>query len=402
MDFKRSEIMDQLPKQYFAHLVKTVNELKNTGVDIINLGQGNPDQPTPSHIVDSMKNAVEKYENHRYPPFRGHSYVKEAAASFYQQQFGVELDPEKEVCVLFGGKGGLVEVSQCLLNKGDTALVPDPGYPDYWSGVALAGGKMEMMPLIKENHFLPDFTEVSEESLKKGKLMFLNYPNNPTGAAANKEFFEETVKVAREHDLCVVHDFAYGSIGFDNKKPLSFLETEGAKETGIEIFTLSKTYNMAGWRIAFAVGNASVIEMLNLYQDHMYVSIFGAVQEAAATALTGSQDCVEELVQMYEERRNTLIKGLHSIGWQVEAPAGSFFAWLPCPDGMTSDETAELLLHEAHVAVAPGRGFGEHGEGYIRVALTEEKERIEEAVERIKRCLGDRGDRSGAWHHSQP
>ncbi len=191
MDFKRSEIMDQLPKQYFAHLVKTVNELKNTGADIINLGQGNPDQPTPSHIVDSMKSAVEKYENHRYPPFRGHSYVKEAAASFYQQQFGVELDPEKEVCVLFGGKGGLVEVSQCLLNKGDTALVPDPGYPDYWSGVALAGGKMEMMPLIKENHFLPDFTEVSAESLKKGKLMFLNYPNNPTGAAAIKSFLKK-------------------------------------------------------------------------------------------------------------------------------------------------------------------------------------------------------------------
>lgn len=240
------------------------------------------------------------------------------------------------------------------------------------------------MPLREENDFLPDFADLPEEDAKKAKLMFLNYPNNPTGATATKEFFEQTVKFAEENDICVVHDFAYGAIGFDGQKPLSFLQFEGAKDVGIEIYTLSKTYNMAGWRVGFAVGNESVISAINLLQDHLYVSLFGAVQEAAASALTESQECVEKLNKMYESRRNVLINGLRSIGWNVTAPKGSFFAWLKVPDNFTSEQFSDYLLEKAHIVVAPGIGFGKHGEGYVRAGLLTSEDRLKEAIERIK------------------
>ncbi|MED3564507.1 aminotransferase class I/II-fold pyridoxal phosphate-dependent enzyme, partial [Bacillus xiapuensis] len=254
---------------------------------------------------------------------------------------------------------------------------------DYWSGVALAQAEMVTMPLREENHFLPDYAELSQEILTKSKLMFLNYPNNPTGAVATEKFFTETIKLAKQHNLCVVHDFAYGAIGFDGQKPLSFLQVEGAKEVGIEIYTLSKTYNMAGWRVGFAVGNQSVISAIELLQDHLYVSLFGAVQEAAAEALTGPQDCVMEQNRLYERRRNVLIDGLRTIGWEVTAPKGSFFAWLKVPSGFTSEEFANLLLDEAHIMVAPGVGFGNFGEGYVRVGLLTDEERLKEAIRRI-------------------
>lgn len=355
------------------------------GHDVINLGQGNPDQPTPPHIVAALQQAAANPKYHKYSPFRGYSFLKEAVATFYKREYGVTVDPEKEVAILFGGKAGLVEIPQCLLNPGDVVLVPDPGYPDYWSGVALARAEMAMMPLFAENGFLPDYDGLKEAVVRKAKLMFLNYPNNPTGATATKQFFAETVSFAEKHHICVVHDFAYGAIGFDGKKPISFLQTEGAKEVGIEIYTFSKTYNMAGWRIGFAVGNESVIAAINLLQDHLYVSLFGAIQEAAAVALLESQQCVHELVAMYESRRNTFIHALRDIGWNVIAPAGSFFAWLPVPNGYTSATFADLLLEKAHVAVAPGIGFGEHGEGYVRTGLLTSEARLQEAAERIGR-----------------
>jgi aminotransferase len=251
--------------------------------------------------------------------------------------------------------------------------------------VALARAEMVTMPLREQNNFLPDYKEISEETLKKAKLMFLNYPNNPTGAIATKEFFEETISLASHNDLCVVHDFAYGAIGFDGDRPLSFLQVEGAKEVGIEIYTLSKTYNMAGWRVGFAIGNASVITAIELLQDHMYVSLFGAVQEAAATALTESQECVRNLNDLYERRRNVLINGLQSLGWDVTAPKGSFFAWLKVPTGLTSEEFADILLEQAHIMVAPGIGFGEFGEGFVRVGLLSSEERLQETVRRISK-----------------
>jgi aminotransferase len=383
--FLPSELLNSLPKQFFASLVKKVGQYIEQGYDVINLGQGNPDQPTPVHIVEKLQEAAANPVNHKYSPFQGHHYLKQAAADFYLREYGVTINPDKEVAILFGGKAGLVEIPQCLLNPGDTILVPDPGYPDYWSGVALAKAEMATMPLREENNFMPDYQEIPSDVLEKAKLMFLNYPNNPTGVTATKGFFEETVRVANQNDICVVHDFAYGAIGFDGEKPISFLQIDGAKEVGIEIYTLSKTYNMAGWRVGFAVGNESVISAIELLQDHLYVSLFGAVQEAAAVALTESQDCVRELNELYERRRNVLIDGLRSLGWKVTAPRGSFFAWLKVPSGFTSEEFADLLLEQAHIMVAPGIGFGEYGEGYVRVGLLSSEERLKDACERISK-----------------
>jgi aminotransferase len=384
--FPQSELLNSLPKQFFASLVKKVSEYVEQGFDVINLGQGNPDLPTPGHIVEKLQEAAENPINHKYSPFQGFRYLKQAVADFYRREYGVTINPDKEVAILFGGKAGLVEIPQCLLNPGDTVLVPDPGYPDYLSGVALARAKIEIMPLREKNNFMPDYNELSMDALAKAKLMFLNYPNNPTGATATEEFFAETVELARQNDICVVHDFAYGAIGFDGEKPVSFLQTSGAKEVGIEIYTLSKTYNMAGWRVGFAIGNESVISSIELLQDHQYVSLFGAVQEAAAAALTESQECVRGLNQTYEQRRNVLIDGLQSIGWNVTAPKGSFFAWLKVPGRLSSEQFADILLEQAHIMVAPGIGFGEFGEGYVRVGLLTSEERFTEAVRRIS-CL---------------
>ncbi|HLR69243.1 pyridoxal phosphate-dependent aminotransferase [Virgibacillus alimentarius] len=381
--FEQSKTLKRLPEQFFAKLVQKVQRLKDEGHDVINLGQGNPDLPTPPSIVKALQKAAEDPVNHKYSPFSGHTYFKEAVAKFYQREYGVEVDPKREVSILFGAKTGLVEISQCLLNPGDLALLPDPGYPDYLSGMALADAKQILMPLLKENHFLPDYHAISEEDAEKAKLLFLNYPNNPTSATATKEFFDETVAFAKKHHLCVVHDFAYGALGFDGEKPRSFLQSEGAKEIGVEMYTMSKTYNMAGWRVAFAVGNPSVIESIDLIQDHLYVSLFGAIQYAAAQALLGDQTAVRELVQTYERRRNRFIKAVKEIGWKVDMPKGTFFAWLPVPSGYTSQEFADLLLEKAHVAVAPGNGFGCTGEGYVRVGLLDSEERLEVAAKRI-------------------
>lgn len=378
-----SDLLKKLPEQFFAKLAKRVAEKVAEGHDIINLGQGNPDRPTPPHIVKAMQEATADVANHKYSPFRGIDELKEAIVTFYKREYDVTLDAETEVAVLFGAKAGLVELPMTLLNAGDTMLLPDPGYPDYLSGVALSHVNFETMPLLAENQFLPDYAEIAPDILERAKLMYLNYPNNPTGATATPAFFEETVQLAKQHDFVVMHDFAYGALGFDDVKPPSFLQTKGAKEIGVEFYTLSKTYNMAGWRVGFAVGNKEVIAGLNLLQDHLYCSIFPAIQVAAAHALTGPQDCVEEQLTVYEARREALIQACSKVGWSVTAPAGSFFAWLKVPEGYTSETFADLLLENASVAVAAGNGFGLHGEGYVRVGLLVSPERLVEAVERI-------------------
>src|SRR5690606_35132129 len=361
--------MTGLPTQFFSTLVAKANKQIAMGKDIINLGQGNPDQPTPSHIVEALQQAATNPLYHKYPPFSGYSFLKEAIAKRYLEDYGVELDPATEVAILFGGKTGLVEISQCFLNPGDICLVPDPGYPDYWSGVALAGGKMEFMPLLAQHQYLPDFKAIAPDVADRAKLMFLNYPNNPTGATASTAFYDEAIAFARKHNIIVTSDFAYGTIGFDGKKPTSFLQSAGAKDVGIEVYTLSKSYNMAGWRVGFALGNAKIVEQINLIQDHYYCSLFGGIQEAAAVALTSSQQCVDELTATYERRRNALFQALHEIGWKAEMPSGSFFCWLPVPDGMTSSQFADIVLEQAGVVVAPGNGFGTSGEGYVRLGL---------------------------------
>ncbi|KHE73232.1 pyridoxal phosphate-dependent aminotransferase [Halobacillus sp. BBL2006] len=383
--FTPSDAVQRLPDQFFAELVKKLNAHLAQGHDALNLGQGNPDQPTPAHIVRSLQSAAENPVYHKYPPFQGFDFLKKAIASFYKNEYDVDLDAESEVAILPGSKTGLVQVSQCFLNPGDVALMPDPGYPDYWSGVSIANAKMEPMPLLEENDFLPDFDAIDQDTLDKAKLMFLNYPNNPTGATANRDFFEKTIELAEEKDVCVVHDFAYGAIGFDGQKPLSFMQVPGAKEVGIEIYTMSKTYNMAGWRVAFAVGNPSVIKALEDIQDHYFCSIFGALQEASATALTHSQKDVRKLNKTYEARRDLLVGGLEKAGYEVKPCKGSFFVWLKVPEGYNSQSFADALLEDVGLFVAPGIGFGEHGEGYVRIGLNNSEETLTDAVERFQR-----------------
>lgn len=379
--------MNRLPKQFFASLVLNVQKRVRAGFDVINLGQGNPDLPTPPHIVETLREAVLDPMTHRYSPFTGLPALKRAVCEFYNREYGVKLNPEKEIAVLFGGKTGLVELSQIYLNHGDIALVPDPGYPDYWSGIQLAGGRMVTMPLLEDNGFLPDFSAIQAEDAKNAKLMFLNYPNNPTGAVASSDFYQDVVRFAEKTNVIVIHDFAYGGIGFDGIKPPSFLQTEGSREVGIEIYTLSKSFNMAGWRIAFAVGNETVISHMNLLQDHYYVSLFGAVQRAGIAALTGPCEILADLRETYEERRNAFIGELNKNGLDYGKPGGSFFCWLKVPPGHTSSSFTDYLLEHANVAVAPGIGFGEYGEGYVRVGLLTETIRLKEAASRIANAV---------------
>ncbi|MFC4768149.1 pyridoxal phosphate-dependent aminotransferase [Effusibacillus consociatus] len=384
MILQPADRMRRLPEQFFSALVRKANSYIAKGYDVINLGQGNPDLPTPQHIVESMREAVLDPLTHRYSPFSGLPELKEAIADWYKAEYNVDLDPASEVAILFGGKVGLVEISQCLLNKGDVCLVPDPGYPDYWSGVAMSGAEMVMMPLLRENGFLPDYSLLSQETLQRAKLMFLNYPNNPTAATASESFFRDTVEFAAKNGIVAAHDFAYGAIGFDGQKPVSFLQVPGAKEVGVEFYTMSKTYNMAGWRVGFALGNKDVISLINLIQDHYYVSLFPAIQRASITALRSSQDCVRQLVSTYESRRDVFVGGLRQLGWDCPAPKGSFFTWVPIPNGMGAVEFADYVLDQAHVVMAPGIGFGKSGEGYVRVGLLAPEERLREAVERLK------------------
>ncbi len=380
-----SKRLQQLPPQFFAALASKVAQAVAEGRDIINLGQGNPDQPTPPHIIEALQQAATDPQTHKYSPFRGVPELRQAAADFYKREYGVEIDPDTEIAILGGTKIGLVELPLAILNPGDYMLLPDPGYPDYLSGVALADVKFDTMPLVAENAFLPDYDALSDEVKERAKLMYINYPNNPTGGVADKAFFEKTVAFAKEHHIAVAHDFAYGALGFDGVKPVSFLQVEGAKDVGIELYTLSKSYNMAGWRVGFAVGNAKMIEAINTIQDHLFCSLFPAVQHAAAEALNAEQHCVEALCATYESRRNVLIEEARRIGWDVEAPKGSFFAWLPVPEGFTSQQFTDLLLDKADVAVASGNGFGEYGEGYVRVGLLVSEERMKEAIARVEK-----------------
>lgn len=387
MNFRVADRISRLPAQFFSALTRRVAEVQAQGHSVINLGQGNPDMPTPARIVEAMRSSVLDPSTHRYPPFRGTVQLKEAAADFYQRTYGVTLDPAKEVAILVGGKTGLVELAQLYLNDGDVALVPDPGYPDYLSGIALAGGRPYPLPITPDNRFLPDLSLVPDEIWSAARLWYLNYPNNPTGAGATPAFFQNVIAHARKHNVLAVHDFAYGALGYDGMQPPSFMQQAGAKEVGIEIYTLSKTFNMAGWRVAFAVGHADVIEQINLIQDHYYVSIFSAIQAAATVALRSSDDSIRALANTYEGRRNAFVGAAAEHGLHVPAPAGSFFCWVPLPQGVSSVEFAEGLLLQEHVAVAPGIGFGTHGEGFVRVGLLTDDASLAEAAQRMARFL---------------
>lgn len=384
--FPRARRIERLPGQFFAALVKKVMALRTDGHDPINLGQGNPDLATPPHIVAALAAAAREPWTHRYClPFSGVPEVKQAVARWYRRQFDVTVDPETQVAVLFGSKAGLVELPLILLDEGQGCLMPDPGYPDYWSGVALAGGEPLPLPLDRRQNYWPDLDGLSPAVINRSRMMFVNYPNNPTGVTAPGGRFESLVSFAAQHGIALIHDLAYGMITFDGRKPVSFLQTPGAADVGLEIYTLSKSYNMAGWRVAFAVGNSDLVAGLNLLQDHMYVSLFPAVQMAAAAALDGPQDSVAELAATYQERRDVFVRPLQQAGWPVPMSGGTFYVWFPVPRTMDSVSFADYILSETHVVLAPGRGFGELGEGYVRVSLTEPAERLAAAAERLAR-----------------
>jgi LL-diaminopimelate aminotransferase len=377
-----------LPPYLFARIEKLIAAKKEAGVDVISLGIGDPDRPTPVHIIETLVREAYNPANHQYPSSVGMLTYRKAVAQWYQNRFGVELNPETEVVSLLGSKEGIAHISWCYLNPGDTVLVPDPGYPVYSGGAILAGAEPYYLPLKPENGYLIDFKSIPRDVAKRAKIIFVNYPNNPTGAVAGEAFYRELIDFAREYDILVCHDAAYSDVSFDGYKPPSFLQFPGAKEVGIEFHSVSKTYNMTGWRVGWAAGNARVVEALGRLKSNIDSGVFQAIQYAAAAGLTGPQDIVAEQNKVYQERRDILIEGLNSLGWNLEKPKATFYVWAPVPRGYTSDSFAELVLDKAGVVITPGTGYGQNGAGYFRMALTIDKERIKEALERIKNTIG--------------
>ena len=376
-----------LPPYLFAAIDKMKQEAISKGVDLVDLIIVEPDIPTPRHIVDAMKTAVEKPSNHKYPSYEGMPSYREAVASWYRQRFNIPLDPKTEVLSLIGSKEGIGHIPLAFINPGDVVLVPSPGYPVYPVGTLFAGGEPHAMPLKEENGFLPDLRDIPNDILKRSKLMFLNYPNNPTSASASESFFKDAIAIAEKYNIIICHDAAYSEIYYDNKRPISFLNVEGAKDVGIEFHSLSKTYNMTGWRIGFAVGNKDVISGLGKIKTNLDSGVFQAVQEASIIALQTEDSVLSEIRMTYQERRDALYQGLKDIGFKTTKPDATFYLWATVPSGFDSQRFVAHLLEKAGVLCTPGIGFGASGEGYIRFALTQNKERIKEAVDRIKKAL---------------
>ncbi len=384
---KPADRVKNLPPYLFAAIDKMKQEAISKGVDLIDLSIGDPDIPTLKHIVDAMKIAVEKPENHRYPSYEGMLNYREAVANWYKQRFNITLDPKTEVLSLIGSKEGIGHIPLAFINPGDVVLVPSPGYPVYAIGTLLAGGEPYIMPLREENGFLPDLKSIPKDIIGKTKLMFINYPNNPTAASATESFFKDVVAFAERYNIIVCHDAAYSEIYYDNKRPISFLNIEGAKDVGIEFHSLSKTYNMTGWRIGFAVGNKDVIAGLGKIKTNLDSGVFQAIQEASIVALKTEDSVLSQIRLTYQERRDVLYQGLSDIGIKTNKPDATFYLWAKVPSNFDSQGLVAHLLEKAGVLCTPGIGFGAHGEGYIRFALTQNKDRIKEAVERIKKAL---------------
>lgn len=378
-----AERINSLPPYLFAAIDRAKTEAIKKGIDVINLSIGDPDLPTPSHIVEAMKKALDNPAHHRYPSYEGMLSFRTAAARWYKKSLNVDLNPEDEVLTLIGSKEGIAHIPLAFLNPQDTSLVPDPAYPVYNIGSILADGKPFKMPLLEENGFLPDFEAIPQDIARKAKLMFLNYPNNPTSAIASIKFFKEVVDFANENEIIVIHDNAYSEMTYDGYKAPSFLSVSGAKDVGIEVHSLSKTYNMTGWRIGFAVGNKDILGGLGKVKTNVDSGAFEAVQEAGIVALSSSQDCVREMNRTYKERRDSLLVGLKELGLSVKPPKATFYVWAWV--NRHSSDFARMLLEKAGIVATPGIGFGECGEGYVRFALTQPVERINEAVERMRK-----------------
>ncbi|MBU0571617.1 MAG: LL-diaminopimelate aminotransferase [Candidatus Omnitrophica bacterium] len=389
---EESNRMKRLSRYLFSIIDDMKKEARKNGLDIIDLGMGNPDKPAPQHVVDELCDRARMPNNHGYSRSidKVECDLRQAIAEWYRKKFDVKLDPDTEIVPLIGSKEGIAHLSLAFLNNDDVALVPNPAYPVHFNGVLIAGGILHNLPLKEENGFLPVLEDIPEKMLKKSKLMFLSYPHNPTAAIAPPAFMKKAVEFARKHRIILANDLTYSDIVFDGHKIPSILSIPGAREVAIEFHTLSKSYNMAGWRIGFVVGNADILRSLSKLKGYIDFGLFKPIQYAAIKALSGPQGCVKQQVALYKRRRDVLVDALKKIGWDVPKPKATFYIWARIPDkysALTSMEFVSLLIKEAGVAIAPGTGFGEYGEGYVRFALVEEEDRLIEAAKRIKKVL---------------
>jgi LL-diaminopimelate aminotransferase len=374
-----------LPPYLFAAIDKMKQEAIARGVDIINLGIGDPDLPTPAPIIESLAKAAQDPKHHQYPSYEGMLSFRKAVAGWYKRRFNVTLDPTDEVLTLIGSKEGIGHIHLAFVDPGDLVLVPSPGYPVYPVGTSFCGGTSHFMPLTKANGFLPDLGAIPKDVAKKAKLMWLNSPNNPTSVIMTKDYFKRAIEFAQNNQIIICHDAAYSEIYYDGKRPVSFMEVEGAKDVGVEFHSLSKTYNMTGWRIGFVVGNKTVLAALGKVKSQLDSGVFEAVQDAGITALGLDDSVTDGIRRIYQERRDTIVPGLKKLGLDVEMPPAAFYIWVTVPKGYTSTSFTAHLLEKAGIVTTPGNGFGAPGEGYIRMTVCTTKERLAEAVERIKK-----------------
>ena len=379
--------LDLVPPYLFAELERKIEAKRRAGIDVVSLGIGDPDMPAPATVVEEMQRQVARPERHQYPSNRGLDVFREMVADFYHGRFGVSVDAEKEILPVLGGKEGVAHIALACLEPGDVCLSPEPGYPPYTSGPLFAGADVHYLPLREENEFLPDLDSIPADVATRANLLFLNYPNNPTGAIVDDTLFPRAVELARERELIVVHDNSYSEIAFDGYRPPSFLETPGAKDVGVEITSLSKGWNMTGWRIGWIAGNAEVVERYRHLKTNLDSGMFDALQLAAVAALTEARSFPAEMSEIYQRRRDLMIEALSSIGLPAKPPKATPYIWARVPDGYTSARFTELVLEEAAVVVSPGPSFGPSGEGYVRISLTVPDERLEEAARRIASSL---------------
>ncbi len=377
---RQSKRIEGLPPYLFVQISQKIAEKKARGERVVSFAIGDPDIPTPDHIIQRLCQAAKDPANHRYPETEGLPEFRRAVAEWYQKRFGVVLDPDREVLPLIGSKEGIGHVAFCFIDPGDVALVPDPGYPVYAASTMFAGGEPYYMPLTQENQFLPDLERIPPEVARRARVLWLNYPNNPTAAVAGADFFERAVEFARRYDLVVCHDAPYTEVYFDGYRPVSFMQVPGAKEVGLEFHSLSKSFNMTGWRIGMAVGNAEMRDALMRIKSNLDSGVPQSIQYAAIEALSGDQQCIEDHNRIYERRRNRMVDVVRQIGLRVTPPKASLYVWAGIPEGYTSAEFATRLLEETGVVVTPGTGYGKQGEGYVRLSLTAPDEEIEEGL----------------------
>jgi LL-diaminopimelate aminotransferase len=382
--------IEKLPPYLFAEISRKIAEKRAQGVDVVSFAVGDPDMPTPPHVVDALCQAARDPANHRYPETDGLPDLRRAIARWYERRFDVSLDPDREVLPLIGSKEGIGHIAFCFIDPGDLALVPDPGYPVYSVGTLFAGGDCYFMPLTEENDFLPDLEAIPETVARRAKLMWISYPNNPTGAVAELDFFEQVVRFAKEHGIAVCHDAPYTEVAFDGYRPVSFLQAAGARDVGVEFHSFSKSYNMTGWRIGMVVGNATMVDALMRVKSNLDSGIPQAIQRMAIAALEGPQECIAEHNAIYQRRRDRLVAALAGMGLEVRPPKASLYLWARLPEGRTSLEFASRLLDDIGVVVTPGIGYGPHGEGYVRLSLTIPDERLEEGLRRLVGWTADR------------